>query len=219
MHDRDRRREDEDTVTWLMSQTPAGLAKLTHANRSRAYEHPYGFTVVRLCESVPPGWQLRIHAWPPFAVQSERLRDNGTLTQQVHCHGWDIYSRVLLGTLEERLFSIEEESTSSDGLYAVTTDYQAGRSRLVLDRPGVTARQTKRFLRVATDEPYIIPTGLYHSSANISREWTLSLVATELVSDPFSLLLAPLSKRSEFLNNRKSSLDVPTLIDLLEKAL
>jgi hypothetical protein len=216
-HDRDRRRED--TVTWLTAQTPAGLAKSTHANRSRAYEHPYGFTVVRLYDSTPPGWQLRIHAWPPLAIQLERLRDNETLTQQVHCHGWDIYSRVLLGTLEERLFSVEEERSSSSGLYTVTSDYQAGHSRLVLASPGVAARQTEHFLRTATDEPYLIPTGQYHSSINIRQDWTLSLVATEIARNPSSLLVAPLSKKSEFLNDRKRSLDVPTLMDLLEKVL
>lgn len=73
-------------------------ALLRSAGELEARWHPNGFVVFEF-GSVGPG-SLRLHIWPAGA---RRLRDS---SEHVHTHVWDLYSRVLVGTYIERMYSV-----------------------------------------------------------------------------------------------------------------
>ena len=60
-----------------------------------AYQHPNGFTKIRLASLSDSGWSVRVHVW------TERSSD-----RDVHSHRWNFASRVLSGNLTEKRYQL-----------------------------------------------------------------------------------------------------------------
>src|SRR4051794_20419382 len=86
---------------WLLAATIDDARRLLERNCETAYRHPYGFDVCRTNFAEFPGWTIRIHLWPNQAELSRRMLEEGTEHQGVHCHGWDLKTKVLLGAIRE----------------------------------------------------------------------------------------------------------------------
>ncbi|MEV4576937.1 hypothetical protein AB0K16_27195 [Nonomuraea jabiensis] len=203
---------------WLARRSVAEIREWIGRDRVLAYEHPYGFMVVRLEQAFVPGWQIRVHLWPPKAVQEERMRRNGTHLQQVHAHGWHLWSVVLLGALDEACYTIADEPDSPLAAYSVTSDYGQGSSRLRLEREGVVAEPDGRLRRSPDDASYLIPAGRLHASLSAPESWNMSLVATELAGNVPSTVVAPRSLGAATANRRGEARDLPVLWSLLDRA-
>lgn len=209
---------ESDAIEWLGAQEPSDVAAMPSEHEPVSYEHPYGFTVIRLQAELLAGWQIRIHLWPPRMMQVERMRTNRTLDQQVHSHGWLICSRVMTGAVDERSYQIIDDETSHLGLYSVASSYGVGVSELRLDRPGVTAVQTHQATRSSTSGPCLISSGLFHTSTSAADAWSVTLVAMEVVDHRRSSLVAPTALGGARTNERKSSNDLSMLASLLAQA-
>jgi len=101
----------EIVANWLNQKLLAEVAEWLRSEQTTAYEHPYGFTVIRIHRNLLSGWQVRVHLWPPKPEQEERQRRNATDEQQVHSHGWHLCSVVLCGALEEVSFRVVDDET------------------------------------------------------------------------------------------------------------
>jgi hypothetical protein len=207
--------DSNDIADRLGAYTLSRLPGLLQDEQTSAYEHPYGFTVVRLHRELITGWQIRIHLWPPRELQEARLKRNGATDQQVHSHGWRIWSIVLLGRLVERSFEIAEDEASIYGSYTVVSDYATGFSRLELQQPYVTPMEEQRRIRTPSSEGYFIPTGALHASSSEGEIWSLSLVATELSHNVRSRVVAPMALGRTVLNERRATSDMHRLRSLL----
>ncbi|RVX47025.1 hypothetical protein EDD27_9945 [Nonomuraea polychroma] len=203
-------------AAWLAGCRVEDVREWADRDRVLAYEHPYGFMVVRLAQAFAPGWQIRMHLWPPKAVQEERMRMNGTHLQQVHAHGWHLWSRVLLGVLDEAGYTAFDEPGSPLAAYSVSSDYGRGSSRLRMERDGVTVQEDRRLRRMPGGEPYLIPAGRLHASFSATESWSVSLVATELAGNVPSTVIAPRSLGSASANERGKARDLPVLWSLLD---
>ncbi|WP_148083545.1 hypothetical protein [Micromonospora sp. Llam0] len=206
---------DSGVVKWLSVQSPGTVASIVKGERVDSYEHPYGFTAIRIINNILPGWNIRIHMWPPHEIQNYRLRQNKTLNQQVHAHGWRIWSAVMCGEVEECSFRVAASNGQRFGLYSVVTDYKSMVSRLQLMQGSVEAHLTGRELRTASTSPYLIPSWSYHVTTGLRDRWSVTLVATESVDDPSSRLIAPMSTGAVTVNQRKASQDLGLLNSLL----
>jgi hypothetical protein len=196
---------------WLMHKSTIDLAAWIHEGNFTAYEHPYGFTVVRVHRPFIAGWEIRLHFWPPEDVQEQRLIANRTADQQVHAHGWKLWSRVFWGALSERTYSIHHQEKSILGVFVVQSDYGTGHSRLMLARQNVEAEQTMSVKRTLESGPYMIAASQLHSTSTFGDKWALSLVATEVVNDPTSTVVGPSSLGPTISNERKVSRDIELL--------
>ena len=139
-----------------------------------AYLHPYGFVVLRLLDTKFPGWQIRVHLWPDPQILHEIGKASSTIEQQVHAHGWDLKSRVLIGSITESTFELR---SGSGALYEVSSAYGEGASVLEMVRTGVAAERSVTSERSVSSGLYEIPAGVYHSSTTTS-EASATLVAT-----------------------------------------
>jgi 8-oxo-dGTP pyrophosphatase MutT (NUDIX family) len=205
--------EFKGLVDWMSVQTWPDVKDLLQRERITTYSHPYGFVVCRVESIKFPGWQIRIHLWPPAREFEETLRRNGTADQQVHCHGWRLKSTVLVGAVEEVSCSVLEAEDTTLALYSVSSDYGSGNSRLSIMKLGVGVHELGRMVRTTPDGLFDIPTGRFHMSRSASPDRTATLVATELTSGRPSCVVAPardvprLVNRRESVNNLEASLD------------
>jgi 8-oxo-dGTP pyrophosphatase MutT (NUDIX family) len=104
----------------------------------------------------------------------DRSELNATREQQVHAHGWDLKSRVLIGSITECTFDL----TSGEGaLYAVNSTYGEGASVLTLLETGVAGDLSATIERSVGSGLYEIRAGVYHSSATTSGP-SATVVAT-----------------------------------------
>jgi hypothetical protein len=122
---------------------------------------------------------------------------------------------VLAGALGEQSFEVGRDAESALGLYSVSSDYGVGASNLALKLPHVVPTTTQSLIRTPEGRPYLIPTGLHHSSIGTSDDWTVSLVATEAVEGAASTVVAPMSIGVGVSNARRPSTDLELLPSLL----
>jgi hypothetical protein len=202
---------DAEVAEWLAGRRANEIASWIDPERVTAYEHPYGFTVVRLPQKFIDGWQIRVHLWPSKSQQQLRLARNGTREQQVHAHGWNLWSVVLIGALDESCYSVLADDDSPLAAFSVTSDYAMGSSRLRLEQPHVSVTETAKLRRTAGRDPYRIPAGQLHASLVVEDSWSLSLVATETLNNATSTVIAPISLGSTIVNERGAARDLPHL--------
>lgn len=208
--------EGENVVAqWLQRQTSKRVSEWIEGANLVSYEHPYGFTVVRTHNQLLPGWQIRVHLWPPRSEQLSRLQRNRTENQKVHAHGWRICSVVLRGALEECSFVASKSSASDYDVYRVDSDYGAGISRLSGYEFGVQVKQISSTVRTPETGPYLIPSTQLHSTMSADEVWSVSLVATELRTTGLSYVVAPTVVERELANQRRPSGDLAILVKLL----
>lgn len=202
---------DVDVQEWLAIQTwPDLRSRLDATPQLVAYEHPYGFVVCRLEDTPVAGWQIRVHLWPSRREMERLLTHNRTNAQQVHAHGWDIVSQVVLGAVEESGYRLTPDPGAEQSVYRAVSDYGAGTSRLNLEQVGVRVDLVDRRLRHSGDGVLTIPRGTYHSSISGSAPG-VTVVATE-VSGGDSFVVAPRHTAPTVVNARRS---VPDLHELL----
>jgi hypothetical protein len=63
-----------------------------------AYRHPNGFTKIRLVTLPESGWVVRLHVW-----------DQMSSDRDIHCHKWNFASRILIGSLNEKIYRVVDE--------------------------------------------------------------------------------------------------------------
>lgn len=199
-------------VDWLTRQSLADIRQMLTGAALVSYEHAYGFTVVRVEESVVPAWQVRVHLWPPQSVQHQRIAANGVRDQQVHAHGWELHSVVIVGALAETSYSTSFDAKHKSAIFKVESTYGAGESRLTLERSGVSVIGTVRERGVG-EGCYTIAKGRFHSTVNALESWTLSLVLTETSTEPSWLIADPALKVTT--NQRRESPDAMKLDEVL----
>jgi hypothetical protein len=98
---------------------------LAWANKRDATWHPNGFVVFELGTRQPG--TLRLHIWPSGTRQ---LRD---ARAHVHTHVWDLYSRVLAGVYQERMYAAAgDEEDGSQEFRSARINYLQDRNTLVV---------------------------------------------------------------------------------------
>lgn len=188
---------------WLAIQTwPDVLDRVVTDANLVSYEHPYGFVVLRLSETKFPGWQIRVHLWPEAKTLRERLARNGTFAQQVHAHGWDLMSSVLVGSIAENTY---EMVPGGGALYCVESTYGVGSSVLKKQRTQVAPRQLTSSDRGPDDGTYSIHAGVFHSSQTVGPP-AASLVATSTEHQGPSLVLVERDSGDELVENYRTEI-------------
>jgi 8-oxo-dGTP pyrophosphatase MutT (NUDIX family) len=194
---------------WMLAQTWPDLRRLAEKART-SYRHPYGFVVVRLDEPLFEGWQVRLHFWPAPAEFEAHLIAFGTAAQQVHAHGWDLVSRVLIGALEESTFEVTLSERSERALFSVRSDYGTGHSHLEKDVPSVDVNLIGRSLRTKEDGCVLIHRDTYHSSMPLNP--SASLVATQTVNTATSHIVGPADIGATSRNERRPASDLTEIL-------
>lgn len=207
-----------NAISWLAEQTNVSIQELLLNERVESYEHPYGFTVMRVLGEFVAGWNLRVHFWPPLEMQTQRMARNGVLDQQIHSHGWNLVSRVIFGALHERTFEVVPEPASPFYLHRVHSDFTVGQSRLERENVGVSAVEKVTQVRTGQTPPYAIPADVFHQTQSAGTKWTLSLVMTEEAGTRQSSVLAPSASEGAITNARSPSRDVPRGVLMLAQS-
>jgi hypothetical protein len=122
--------------------------------RPVAIRHPLGFACLPLARDEV---NVCVHVW------TSRLRRACPTTSPVHCHNWDLTSRVLYGQIRNDMVAIEEDTvTPSHRVFEIRSDG---------DRDHITPTdRLVRWRRVATTshragDTYRLPAGSFHMTA------------------------------------------------------
>lgn len=176
---------------WLGAQTWPDVRPSDGWDGPR-YWHPYGFVVLRLAVVVVDGWSCRLHLWPNGETQ-ERLNIPTAIDQEIHCHGWNLASRTLVGEVSHSEYEVAAAAADPMSLraYSVTSAYAVGRSILTGTGDYFTVTAEHRLVSTVTDGPIEIRAGRFHSThaRTSSSEWAATLVLTEDVDREKSLVL------------------------------
>jgi 8-oxo-dGTP pyrophosphatase MutT (NUDIX family) len=104
--------------------------------------------------------------------------------------------------------------------YGVTSSYGAGESVLRPLEGSFSVALTAQWNAGPSDPPLYIPSGAFHASENSPtsdwESWSVTVVATENVSDNKSRVLGPISGRSEVVNPRKETLKVDEILSVID---
>jgi hypothetical protein len=201
------------------------LVDLAHgwleSGRALAHVHPLGFVHVDLSRAlglVWP-WRIRLHLWEGYP---ERRRDGlGVL----HDHSWNLYSRILIGELENRTYDFNPDNSGNAylGMLAYTGDHEA----LISCTRGRFSRKSS--LAVTIGERYELPSGVLHktlvkglplATVVISQEQTADRIArVQLIPEvewrsvprqpcPLARILPAMNRLREFLSQDVLSQEV-----------
>jgi 8-oxo-dGTP pyrophosphatase MutT (NUDIX family) len=202
MHDR--------IVSWLGSQTwPDLLDRIVTDRDVVAYEHPYGFVVVRLSSTAFAGWQIRVHIWPTRSEIEQKQLANNTADQQIHMHGWDIYSAVVLGAITENTYRVHP---GTGNMYEVRSTFGIGDSKLLLSSSGIACDLVASRDRVPGETTYHIPSRQFHSSSPADGQ-TVTVVATATTIGTPSYVWSPTLLDVEIQNKRVEVANLPFLLE------
>lgn len=165
-------RDAEQAIADVLANGQEHLIGL--AGEHEAKWHPNGFVVFEL-GPLSPGF-LRLHMWPAGPRQ---LRDAGA---HVHTHVWDLCSRVLVGTYQERMYDAALDHGEGGRLFRTARiDYVRDRNTLV--------ESAESRLREA--ETVIARSGELHTiQAGVAHETLIAdgmFVATLLIVSPHRL--------------------------------
>jgi 8-oxo-dGTP diphosphatase len=167
---------DTEVAAWLSNCTESDVRKLLE-KVERSYTHPYGFTVYRLAVHHLAPWNVRVHFWPSSLECYDHLRHNRTESQLVHAHGWDLFSFVASGELEERTYELQADHDGDFALYETRSDTARGFSILEAKEERLTISETEKRVRRPDLGAYSILSGTYHSTLPATR--SISLVAAK----------------------------------------
>jgi len=213
----------DEVLTWMASQTWPDLRDdVVEAYPVSAYLHPYGFIVVRLSVTHFPQWGIRAHVWPGLNEYDEHGVQSRTTDQRIHCHGWDLISRTLLGQVKQRIYTIEPSGPGEGSYcsYRVISDIGVGESVLRTlgewFRPTLDAEEVKR----VGDEPLVIARGAFHETVPVdATHRSLTLAATaHVVAGYESVVLMPPGAPEIVRNRRLQAPDVETVVLAMDEA-
>lgn len=160
---------------WLSSQSLAELKRsLDVGEVDSCYQHPYGFKVARMSISPFVGWNARIHIWPSLNDYESGLRESGAFGQEIHAHGWEVLSKVLVGGIREQVY---EKIPGSGFVYSVFSSLAAGESCLSRKGCGIGMSEVEAYDRLRDSGVCRIPAGVFHSSKPLNGP-VVTIVAT-----------------------------------------
>lgn len=162
-------REAEQALVELVASGHDSL--LTLAREHDAKWHPNGFLVFEL-GSRGPG-RLRLHVWPSGP------RHMRATTAHVHTHVWDLYSRVLVGRYEERMYEVvPSDADGGNEFHAARIDY--ARDRNTLRELSVGRLRPEQIVTAEAGEFHAVQAGELHETLIASGAY----VATLLIVSP-----------------------------------
>jgi hypothetical protein len=161
-----RRRALQDRVTpWDVELLVANLMSTVEAGDDlpgRPYRHANNFNKIPLCSSPTSGITVVLHLW------RDQLSPVG-MDSDVHDHRWDFCSRILVGTLRNKLYEVAEDgeehqawaysssgSGSDYGLMETAGTVRIQLSSAALFRAGSSYYQRGHLLHTAA--PLVLPT-------------------------------------------------------------
>lgn len=202
---------------WLTRRSWPDVAQLAREADNTIFRHPYGFVVVRFPSSPFDGWAIRLHIWPSKLDFDRHGESRNTIDQRIHSHGWDIWSKVVVGAVEQVQFQSSPSSAETDELLAfgVSSDFGTGYSRLIQTGELVRAAQHSSEIRTASDDAFLIPKAEFHQTYPVLDDrLSATVIAGEIMQDNTSIVLAPRDAPSNIDNRRE---DVDNLQDMLDE--
>lgn len=213
--------EPQDLPSWLSSQTWVDFSSEVLGAEENAYVHPYGFIVVRLPIFAFPGWGIRVHIWPGRDAFDRFAAQRRTIDQRVHSHGWTIWTKVLLGKVEQVSYVLADVHSSDTGptwdAYGVASDIGVGKSVLRRLDQRLRPKEVSTEIRSAVDPAFLLPVGQFHETRPFSNVgYAVTLAATEEVQGNASRVLAPSESAEELVNRRESLPDLYSVVRELD---
>lgn len=170
---------------WLDAQSWPDCRVYAEAAET-VYRHPYNFVVARTRVNLFANWQIRVHLWLPLDTNSLAPSDLA-----IHRHGWDIHTKVLIGSLTEEVYAVDFDESGFQRLLNVTSDYGPGSSRMTPTQTTVRAQLSNQHTRMHESPVYTIDKSTFHSTQNRMTSLAASVVATEVASESQSQIIAP----------------------------
>lgn len=162
-------RSADRAIADLVASGPESLVNLAREHDARW--HPNGFLVFDLgpCRL----GTMRLHIWPNGP---RLLRDTAA---HLHTHVWDLYSRVLIGRYEERMYEAVPIGTDGAREFNVArVDY--ARDRNTLMHSSVSHLRPGHMVSAESGETHAVQAGEVHETLIPSE----SFVATLLIVSP-----------------------------------
>lgn len=162
-------REAERAIADLLA---AGhVALITLAREHGAKWHPNGFLVFELGPRGPG--LLRLHVWP----DGPRLMRDASA--HLHTHVWDLYSRVLAGCYQERMYDVVPHDAHGGGEFQVAhLDY--ARDRNTLMEPSLGYLRANQTVVAEAGSSHAVQAGEVHETLIAADQY----VATLLIVSP-----------------------------------
>jgi 8-oxo-dGTP pyrophosphatase MutT (NUDIX family) len=173
--------------------------------------------VVRLPIRYFPLWGIRLHVWPSPETYREYGELLGTTAQRVHCHGWDLVSKALIGEVNQKTYVVVRSSIGAVSSYRVESELGPGRSvlRRHEDRLEVTLLGQEK--RSFADAPLVIPKQQFHETEpTVSGRLSLTLAATAHAERNDSFVLAPTDSPEIVENPRAPIQDIEATVAKLD---
>jgi hypothetical protein len=131
-----------------------------------AFKHPLGFLRIQLLREGPVG--LYVHIW------TSRISMPRPTTTGIHSHNWWLLSRIITGSIENRVYTVEECDNSGD--YQIfTVKHDNNVDNLLSTGRYVKCRLANRTLHT-TDECYQLPPNTFHFSIPHTAVDTVTLI-------------------------------------------
>jgi len=162
-------REAERAIANLLTTGHAAL--ITLACEHDAKWHPNGFLVFEL-GPLGPG-MLRLHVWP----DGPRLMRDASA--HLHTHVWDLYSRVLVGRYQERMYDVVTKDAHGGSEFQVAClDY--ARDRNTLMEPSLGYLRASQTVVAEAGGSHVVQAGEVHETLIAASHY----VATLLIVSP-----------------------------------
>lgn len=170
-------------IDWISNQTWPDAKHLIENHTQSSYVHPYGFIVVRTDVAYLKGWHVRVHFWPPET-------EPNTSGFEVHSHGWDMVSKVLVGELRESSYSARRDPTGLWSAFNVSSTVSTGSSTLKKLKGHYSVDEVLTTLRNSKNNPHTVETGNLHSTSPGSPHLSVSLALTSTLNTESSYVLS-----------------------------
>ncbi len=157
-----------------------------------ALRHPLGFICLPIERDGPAG--LCVHLW------TDRMAHAEPTTSGVHCHSWDLRSRVLYGSVRNTVMhAVETEENPTHRIFEVHS--ADGRDELRATPQVVRCSEGPTETRVAGDV-YTLPAGVFHTTEVAPGEETATVVFGQTLDEETDRSLGPVGGQTHWIHRR-----------------
>jgi len=154
--------------------------------------HPLGFTCLPIRRDGPFG--LCVHLW------TDRLAHAEPTTSGVHCHSWELQSRVLYGSVRNTVMhAVETDQNPTHRIFEVHSG--GGRDELRATPQVVRCSPGPTEVRAAGDD-YTLAAGVFHTTEVTPGEETATVVFGQTRDDGTDRSLGPVGGQTHWIERR-----------------
>jgi hypothetical protein len=178
------------SLDWLTGELRAVASG--SATRVTALRHPLGFICLPIQRDGVYG--LCVHLW------TDRLARAAPTTSGVHCHSWDLHSRVLYGSVRNTVMHAVE--TGENPTHRVFEVHSAGGRDELRATPRMV-RCTEGAAETSTaGDVYTLSAGVFHTTEVAPGEETATVVFGQTLEEETDRSLGPVGGQTHWIQRR-----------------